>query len=739
MTIRAKTLGINSFALICVLAIIYLVASPLILHGFENVEAKDLQQKVQQAHDAITVQQNSLSSKLEDWSNWDDSYQLVTRQTPALLQADFGSSSHYDNPVFDIVLYINRAGQITYANGGSSTPSDLRTRLTANSSLLKYGTAETVDPDKDYVEGILGLHEGLLMVAARPIVKTDGSGPANGTIVFAKYLDKDVEQTIKDTTHLGVSFYQFNRTSLPSDIKTILPSLRDDAIKTKVIDKNTIAGYTYIDDISNHAVGMIKVQAGRPIYQQGKTSIRLFSLVMAGAGVIFAAFTALLLEWIVISRVSRLTRKVASIKDEKGLHTRLNFKGNDEVSTLATSINQMLSRLRSSTAEISSLNTALEHEKNDQERLVRQRTRQLEAEKSRFLASINSLPLGFILTDTNGTILMLNPSIKHILNLRDDDPASVAEQVESKDSILHKLLELTQKTASHKKIKSTELTTKEGRFLHAMIAPVVTRGGEIDGVVILLEDVTEARILDRSKDEFFSIASHELRTPLTAIRGNTSMIKQFYQKQLKDQTLDSMVTDIYSSSVRLIEIVNDFLDASSLEQGKMKFSLEEFALDEVIEKVVYEMGGVVNERKLYLKVDKTLGELPHVYGDPNRTKQVIYNLIGNALKFTDKGGVTLNAVADANHMIKVTVTDTGRGISPEGQQLLFHKFQQAASSIHTRDTTRGTGLGLYISKLIVEHQGGVIQIENSQEGVGTTFSFTIPIHNRQHDKPANNL
>jgi signal transduction histidine kinase len=281
-----------------------------------------------------------------------------------------------------------------------------------------------------------------------------------------------------------------------------------------------------------------------------------------------------------------------------------------------------------------------------------------------------------------------------------------------------------------------------GRILRLFMAPVIDEASEGQkkgalGTVVVLEDITEAKILERSKDEFFSIASHELRTPLTAIRGNTSLIQTYYAELLKDKSLNEMINDIHDSSIRLIAIVSDFLDASRLEQGKMQYNYETFALDKIVESIVYELGGLSKSKGVELKfLDKEtfkLHALPEVYADKNRVKQIVYNLVGNAMNYTQKGSVTIGIQTLPDHL-KVLISDTGRGMTPDAQQLLFHKFQQTGSSLFTRDTTRGTGLGLYISKLMVEQMHGAIRLESSTAGKGSTFSFTIPIA-KPSDKP----
>jgi signal transduction histidine kinase len=245
------------------------------------------------------------------------------------------------------------------------------------------------------------------------------------------------------------------------------------------------------------------------------------------------------------------------------------------------------------------------------------------------------------------------------------------------------------------------------------------------GAVILVEDITEQKVLERSKDEFLSIASHELRSPLTAIRGNASLIKKYYGDRLPDKNTVEMIDDIHESAIRLIDIVNDFLDASSLEQGKMHMNPEAFLLEDVVSGVMRELHLLADSKGLTLISHPSVTAAPGVIADKQRVKQVLYNLIGNAVKFTDTGNITISTRAD-EHFVYTVVTDTGKGMSTENQRLLFRKFQLAGSNLLSRDDTKGTGLGLYISKLIIEQSGGTIRLQSSELGRGSAFVFSLP-------------
>jgi len=375
------------------------------------------------------------------------------------------------------------------------------------------------------------------------------------------------------------------------------------------------------------------------------------------------------------------------------------------------------------------------------EQKVVERTTQLHEEQAKLWASIESLKVGFVLVDASGNIIVQNNAMGTIFDLR--QPATSINQLGEHLSGID-LQAKSQQVQSSSQPTNISEASMGSKILQIFMGPVTA--GESDqkhviGTVLLVEDVTEAKVAERSKDEFFSIASHELRTPLTSIKGNSSMILDFYKEILKDEQLKEMVDDIHESSTRLIEIVNDFLDMSRLEQGKMVFNNKAFSIDKVIESLIYEMKPIINEKKLTLSTDqKTLGNLPLVWGDSDRVKQILYNLVGNAAKFADssKGVIGVNAIVDGAN-IKITIKDNGRGISDENKKFLFHKFQQAESSILTRDTTKGTGLGLYIARVMSEAMGGRVALEETHVGKGSTFSFTLPIATKEQQTSVSKL
>jgi len=182
-------------------------------------------------------------------------------------------------------------------------------------------------------------------------------------------------------------------------------------------------------------------------------------------------------------------------------------------------------------------------------------------------------------------------------------------------------------------------------------------------------------------------------------------------------------------SIRLINIVNDFLDSSRLEQGKITFDNQPFDVVPLIHQLLRQYDVTGSRRKLYLRVEPSPDPVPLVVGDADRTRQIITNLLGNAIRSTQKGGVSIKFSKRLGNLA-IEVTDTGHGIPVESQHLLFHKFQQASHDILTRDSTHGTGLGLYISSLLAEGMEGELYLAHTEEGKGSTFVLELPIAKR---------
>jgi len=225
----------------------------------------------------------------------------------------------------------------------------------------------------------------------------------------------------------------------------------------------------------------------------------------------------------------------------------------------------------------------------------------------------------------------------------------------------------------------------------------------------------------RHKSEFLANMSHELRTPLNAIIGFSEVLSEKLFGEINAKQ-EEYVADILESGRHLLDLINDILDLSKIEAGRMELELADFQLSKAVENALT----LVRERasRHGIKLDQALdGQIGTVRADERKVKQVLLNLLSNALKFTPEGGHVEVRVAARDGMAEIAVTDTGVGIAPEDQETVFEEFRQVGSSAKKRE---GTGLGLAISRKFIELHGGRIWVE-SQLGKGSTFAFTLPL------------
>jgi signal transduction histidine kinase len=236
----------------------------------------------------------------------------------------------------------------------------------------------------------------------------------------------------------------------------------------------------------------------------------------------------------------------------------------------------------------------------------------------------------------------------------------------------------------------------------------------------LAKTIEDLEIASQHKSQFVANMSHELRTPLAAILGYAELMQEGFYEPLGQKSLDAL-TRIRSNGKHLLGLINTVLDIAKIESGQFTLNLAEYAIESVVETVRSATESLAQNKKLAFKTE-VAKSLPVGLGDEQRITQVLLNLVGNALKFTDAGEVRVTAKAINGHF-HVSVSDTGPGIPTEHQSRIFEQFQQVDSS-NTR-AKGGTGLGLAIAKQIVEMHGGRIWVESTL-GQGSTFQMELP-------------
>ena len=279
--------------------------------------------------------------------------------------------------------------------------------------------------------------------------------------------------------------------------------------------------------------------------------------------------------------------------------------------------------------------------------------------------------------------------------------------------------------------------TGEKRIFKVNCSPLFGNEGKIRGVMVSLDDVTqleknkidlkiakdEADAANKAKGDFLANMSHEIRNPMNAIVGFTDILRRGLEDS--DATRTTYLDTIHASGTHLVELINDILDFSKIEAGKLELEIRECSPYQLMTEVVNVLRMKAEQQSLSLSINLP-GSIPEtIQADPTRLRQILMNLVGNAIKFTAEGGVRIVACMeekDGQPFMRFEVTDTGIGMTPEQMSRLFQEFMQADSSVTRR--FGGTGLGLAISKRLTEAMGGQIAVR-SQPGVGSTFYFSI--------------
>ena len=365
---------------------------------------------------------------------------------------------------------------------------------------------------------------------------------------------------------------------------------------------------------------------------------------------------------------------------------------------------------------------------------------------SRVRSALNTLIEGLVIINTNGRIVFSNEAFEKVVSANEDELRGkklCQFEWQNENGEHFDKLPWTAASETGEPILNTivRLQTDDGAKLtfNVNCAPVAGKRSENHGAMISFEDITQldeakveiekskelAEAANRAKSDFLANMSHEIRTPMNAILGFTDLLRRSGAESAEAQ--NEYLSTIHSSGVHLLELINDILDLSKIEAGRLEFENIECSPCQVVLDVVAILKAKADEKNISLDYDKR-SRLPDlIISDPLRIRQVLTNLIGNAIKFTSSGGVWIKALLheeDGKSLLQFEIVDSGIGMTPEQQAKIFNPFTQADSSM-TRNFG-GTGLGLSISKQITEALGGGLEVK-SVLGEGSLFSATFEV------------
>jgi signal transduction histidine kinase len=346
-----------------------------------------------------------------------------------------------------------------------------------------------------------------------------------------------------------------------------------------------------------------------------------------------------------------------------------------------------------------------------------------------FTDCITNSPFGVILINQNAKINFANPYALKLLESEMDLilGKNFPEIIPLVDKITQPALGIIQQALlghDGEIPKWSFLKTRKSTIpVRGMAKTIQTNNGETLVLFVFL-NATDDYYEETEEKAFFSGAAHDLRTPLTAIRGFIELVVGSLDKMSPEQ-IKELLTQANSSVLHLVNLVNDLLNVSRIDMGRIQMTKESFNIVALTRQSIESQSGLLKSKKLFIDYEINDIDIPKVYGDKTKTEEIIINLISNAVKYTQQGGLTItHSVSDSN--VITHFKDSGMGISPENQSLLFKKFQQVGES-RNQAATKSTGLGLYIAKKFAQLMGGDLVLESSVPGNGSQFAFALPI------------
>jgi len=650
----------------------------LIADRFGELERQEVERDALRAQNFIDVEADALDLLLWDWTSWDDMYGFMQTRAPEFLES---------NLTTDILESIALAALILVDEEGHPVAS--RTRWPSGDEAPVPGLRAGDDELRRIVEQVAtdGELQGIvtlpvntpLLVSARPILTSEEAGPPAGTLLMARWLDDAFAERMSMALATPLRFERVHQVDWELD-----DLLNDENGVLAVWEDGELNGHALLLNLDGEPVLLIETSQRRDI-----AALREQTYLVTVVGVVV---TALVLSGLIFFGIRvGLLRGMLRLREEMASVTargaRVTVGADDEVGEVARAVNEMLNRLQETSAERQRLATLA----SEQEEVAR--------------TALLEMSEGFLSFNEDGRCELCNPTAARMLGI---DPG------EAPGKHISDLLPPIQREQGV--APGPQLIVVRGRSL------AVTRTAGSDGgrrrSVVVLRDVSDVLDIERLRRDIVSTVSHELRTPLTAIRATVDLFQSGDGGELSE-VQQRMIGLMSRNSDRLMQIVNDLLVLSSLEGRNVSIHRDDVDLLLLARRVVDDLSPSAVAANVTLRVEGAGSAI--AWGDEQRLRQVLENLVQNAIKFSPNGGDVSVEVTSAEREVTVQVRDSGMGIPAGERERVFEKFYRTQQG----QRVTGTGLGLAIARLIVDLHGGRIHLEGNTPQ-GTVVTFTVP-------------
>jgi PAS domain S-box-containing protein len=716
MSLRVKSLLVASGMMAFLIVLLFVSARLIITDSYLRLEQQDTRANVERVLNALTSDLTTLQGTNTDYAAWDDTYSFMQDRTPGYLENNYADGTFINNRL-NLVMLMDGQGQPVYARAFDLSQNQV-VPISPQAQALILQDETLLQPARTlaYVRGRILLPDGPYLIVSQPILTSADTGPTRGALIMARALSAAEIERLGQVTQLKLDLIDLRGTLEPEAQAARAAVSNQQPIVVRAANQQFVQGYALIQDIHDQPALLLRVDHDRQIYQQGEQTLAYLVLALLTGSLIVGSTLALLLERTVISRLSRLNREVRDIGASGNLTRRVSAQGRDEIGSLTTEINHSLESLEAA------------------QRLLRQREREA-------LTLLDSLPAYAFFKDAQGRYVAANQEFCAALHCPreaiggktdyDFYPPERADRYRADDAYVMEHGE-TREVA-----EETIGSGPDAIVLATKKVPLKDDRGQVIGLIGLAFDVTDRRraaqdlalardqAVDalRFKSQLLAHVSHDLRTPISAILGYTEMLQAGVYGPVTEQQGEPL-TRIALSCNQLARMVNDLLSQSRMEAGRQTIVNRPVALAGLIDAIRAVTNPIALDKHLELRCQIDPEAPAEVQGDYDRLYQVVLNLVDNALKFTEHGSIDLRIARPDDAHYAIVVTDTGAGIPPEEQALVFEAFQQGAAPAAGR--YKGVGLGLSIVKQLTTLMGGQIRLD-SQVGQGSTFTITLPI------------